>query len=122
MISEERLGCCFAGSFRLHIGFGGREIHLVDAFGQGRGGFVVAAVGAGEGVLGWNEFASEGFSQQRLREAVGVALRLLRPGLDLAQELEQLVLLCRTIGPHTCFGGDCHLPSMEAAFIGASAI
>ena len=52
-----------------------------NAFEQHAGGFVVAAFAGGEGVFGGDEFASEGFGQQRLREAVDVRLRLPQPGL-----------------------------------------
>lgn len=57
---------------------------------QRAGGFVVSPVAGGEGVFGGDEFASEGFGQERLREAVDVRLRLPQPGLDLVREREQL--------------------------------
>ncbi len=58
---------------------------------QERGsGFVIPALSRSEGVFGGDEFASEGFGQERLREAVDVRLRLPQPDLDLVREREQL--------------------------------
>lgn len=57
---------------------------------QRAGGFVISPVTGGEGVFGGDEFASEGFGQERLREAIDVRLRLPQPGLDLVREREQL--------------------------------
>ena len=63
---------------------------LPDSCQQHAGGFVVAVLLLGEGVFGGDEFASEGFGQERLREAVDVRLRLPQPGLDLVRERKQL--------------------------------
>ena len=52
--------------------------------------FVVASLLGGERVFGGDEFASEGFAEERLREAVDVRLSLRQPGLDLVREREQL--------------------------------
>ena len=62
----------------------------MEAGKQLRRGFVGAGFAGGEGVFGGDEFASEGFAEERLREAVDVRLSLRQPGLDLVREREQL--------------------------------